>query len=79
MLYLANKYNLDKQPRENCPVYIKDMVPFNKMILQTQEKQFHLGIQWIILCLYNTIGMFTINQKYAMLTLQYKYLQITLQ
>jgi hypothetical protein len=33
MLYLANKYNLDKQPYKNCPIYIKDMVPFNEMIL----------------------------------------------
>ena len=31
------------------------------------------------LCLYNTIGLFTINQKQAMLDLQFKHLQVSLQ
>jgi hypothetical protein len=79
MLHLADKYDLDKQSRDNRPVYIEDMVPFNETILQTRGKRFHLGIQRIILCLYNTIGMFTVNRKHAMLTLQFKHLQITLQ
>ncbi|KAJ6138766.1 hypothetical protein N7471_005252 [Penicillium samsonianum] len=42
---------------------------FNETILQTQEKRFHLGFQRIILCLYNTIGLFTINRKQVMLDL----------
>ncbi|KAL4935325.1 hypothetical protein BDV06DRAFT_228932 [Aspergillus oleicola] len=79
MRYLVDKHGLDKQPRENVPVYIEDMVPFNETILQTREKRFHLGFQRIILCLYNTIGLFTVNRKHAMLHLQFKHLQLTLQ
>ncbi|KAJ6036024.1 hypothetical protein N7540_000303 [Penicillium herquei] len=70
---------LDKQPRANVPVYIEDMIPFNETILQTREKRFHLGFQRIVLCLYNTIGLFTINRKQAMLDLQFKHLQLSLQ
>ncbi|KAJ5749419.1 hypothetical protein N7533_006447 [Penicillium manginii] len=79
MRYLVDKRGLDKQPRANVPVYIEDMIPFNETILQTREKRFHLGFQRIILCLYNTIGLFTINRKQAMLDLQFKHLQISLQ
>ncbi|KAH1515597.1 hypothetical protein KXX29_009720 [Aspergillus fumigatus] len=79
MRHLIDKRGLDKQPRANTPVYIEDMVPFNETILQTREKRFHLGFQRIILCLYNTIGLFTVNRKQAMLHLQFKHLQITLQ
>ncbi|KAG5293023.1 C2H2 finger domain-containing protein, mycelia-enriched transcript [Histoplasma ohiense] len=38
MRYLVDKHSLDKQPRENVSVYIEDMVPFNKTILQIREK-----------------------------------------
>ncbi|KAJ6008513.1 hypothetical protein N7540_012489 [Penicillium herquei] len=79
MRYLIDLYGLDKQSRANDPVYIEDMVPFNETILQTQEKRFHLGFQRIILCLYNTIGLFTINRKQAMLKLQFKHLLLSLQ
>ncbi|KAI1829031.1 hypothetical protein DTO027I6_10258 [Penicillium roqueforti] len=79
MRYLVDKRGLDKQPRANVPVYIEDMIPFNETILQTREKRFHLGFQRIILCLYNTVGLFTINRKQAMLDLQFKHLQISLQ
>ncbi|KAJ5589616.1 hypothetical protein N7537_012294 [Penicillium hordei] len=79
MRYLVDKRGLDRQPRVNVPVYIEDMIPFNETILQTREKRFHLGFQRIILCLYNTIGLFTINRKQAMLDLQFKHLQISLQ
>ncbi|KAJ5504597.1 hypothetical protein N7463_007471 [Penicillium fimorum] len=79
MRYLVDKRGLDKQPRANVPVYIEDMIPFNETILQTREKRFHLGFQRIILCLYNTLGLFTINRKQAMLDLQFKHLQISLQ
>ena len=70
MRHLVDKRGLDKQPQANIPVYVEDMVPFNKTILQTWEKQFYLGFQQIILCLYNTIGLFTINRKQAMIELQ---------
>ncbi|PYH95099.1 C2H2 finger domain protein [Aspergillus ellipticus CBS 707.79] len=77
--YLIDKYSLDTQPRENVPVYIEDMVPFNETILRTREKRFHLGFQRILLCLYITLGLFTINRKNAILHLQFKHLQISLQ
>ncbi|KAF4263839.1 hypothetical protein CNMCM8812_003855 [Aspergillus fumigatus] len=79
MRHLIDKRGLDKQPRANTPVYIEDMVPFNETILRTREKRFHLGFQRIILCLYNTIGLFTVNRKQAILHLQFKHLQISLQ
>ena len=79
MRHLVDKRGLDKQPRANIPVYIEDIVPFNETILQSQEKRFYLGFQRIILCLYNTIGLFTINQKQAMLNLQFRHLQVSLQ
>ncbi|KAH8431665.1 DUF3435 domain-containing protein [Aspergillus melleus] len=79
MRHLVDKRGLNKQPRASAPVYIEDMVPFNETILQTREKRFHLGFQRIILCLYNTIGLFTVNRKQAMLHLQFKHLQLSLQ
>jgi hypothetical protein len=79
MRHLVDKRGLDKQPRANIPVYIEGMVPFNETILQTREKRFYLGFQRIILCLYNTIGLFTINRKQAMLDLHFKHLQASLQ
>jgi len=33
ILYLADKYGLDKQLCENVPVYIEDVVPFNWTVL----------------------------------------------
>ncbi|PLB47852.1 hypothetical protein P170DRAFT_465391 [Aspergillus steynii IBT 23096] len=77
--HLINKRGLNKQLRASAPVYIKDMVPFNETILQTREKRFHLGFQRIILCLYNTIRLFTVNRKQAILYLQFKHLQLSLQ
>jgi hypothetical protein len=79
MRHLIDKHGLNTQPRANTPVYIEDMVPFNETILQTTEKRFHLGFQRISLCLYNTIGLFTVNRKQAMLHLQFKHLQLSLQ
>ena len=79
MRHLVDKRGLDKQPRANIPVYIEDMVPFNETILQTREKRFYLGFQRIILCLYNTIGLFTVNRKQAILDLQFRHLQVSLQ
>ena len=79
MRHLIDKHGLSKQPRMNVPVYIEDMVPFNETILQTREKRFHLGFQRIALCLYNTIGLFTVNRKHAMLNLQFQHLRLSLQ
>lgn len=73
MRCLVDKRGLDKQPRAKVPVYIEDMIPFNETILQTREKRFHLGFQRVILCLYS------INQKQAVLDLQFKHLQLSLQ
>ncbi|KAM0106020.1 hypothetical protein ACP6JB_008322 [Aspergillus fumigatus] len=76
---LIDKYGLDTQVRDNTPVYIEDMVPFNETILQTREKRFHLGFQRILLCFYVMMGLFTVSRKGAMLHLQYKHLVVTLQ
>ncbi|KMP02528.1 hypothetical protein CIRG_10351 [Coccidioides immitis RMSCC 2394] len=38
MQHLANKYGLTDQVRENTPVYIEDMIPFNETRVETQEK-----------------------------------------
>ncbi|KAH1415219.1 hypothetical protein KXX64_006687 [Aspergillus fumigatus] len=38
-----------------------------------------MGFQRIVLCLYNSIGLFTVNRKQAILHLQFKHLQINLQ
>lgn len=51
------------------PVYIEDMIPFNETILSTQEKQFWLEFQQIQACLYNTLGIFTLHRKSALLDL----------
>ncbi|OJD20581.1 hypothetical protein ACJ73_08084 [Blastomyces percursus] len=77
--YLAEKYGLRKQPRDNAPVYIEDMVPYNETILQTQEKRFHLGLQRLLLCFYNMLGLFTVNRKTAILQIQYKDLKLSVQ
>ncbi|KDE85196.1 hypothetical protein AO1008_00558 [Aspergillus oryzae 100-8] len=57
--HLIDKRGLDKQPRANVSVYVEDMV------------RFYLGFQRILLCLYNTIGLFTVNRKQAILHLQF--------
>jgi hypothetical protein len=79
MRRLADKYGLDDQPRDNTPVYIEDMVPFNQTILQTREKRFHLGLQRLLLCFYNMLGLFTVNRESAILNLRYKDLLLTVQ
>jgi Protein of unknown function (DUF3435) len=60
-------------PNNVLAVYIEDMIPLNETILWTREKRFHLGVQRIILCLYATVGLFTVNRKGALLHLQYKH------
>ncbi|EDN02645.1 predicted protein [Histoplasma mississippiense (nom. inval.)] len=79
MRSLADKHSLDNQPRENIPVYIEDMVPFNQTILRTREKRFHLGLQRLLLCFYNMLGLFTVNRESAILNLQYKDLLLSMQ
>lgn len=39
------------------------MVPFDESILQTWKKQVYLGFQRIILRLYDTTGLFTVDLK----------------
>ncbi|EEH20209.2 hypothetical protein PABG_02468 [Paracoccidioides brasiliensis Pb03] len=65
--------------RDNEPVYIEDMIPFNQTILQTREKRFHLGLQRLLLCFYNMLGLFTVNRESAILNLQYKDLLLSVQ
>ncbi|KMP10259.1 hypothetical protein CIRG_09940 [Coccidioides immitis RMSCC 2394] len=77
--FLIMEHSLDMQKGRKVLVYIEDMVPFNKTILSTQEKKFWLGFKWIQVCLYNTLGLFTIHQKNVLLSLQYKDLQFSLQ
>nr|KMM63657.1 hypothetical protein CPAG_00011 [Coccidioides posadasii RMSCC 3488] len=77
--FLIMEHGLDMQKGRKVPVYIEDMVPFNETILSTQEKKFWLGFKQIQVCLYNTLGLFTIHQKNALLSLQYKDLQFSLQ
>ncbi|KAJ6061027.1 hypothetical protein N7499_004108 [Penicillium canescens] len=79
MKYLVQEFGLDTQPGKKTPVYIEDIGPFNETILSTQEKKFHLGFQRIQVCLFNSLGIFTLHRKSALLSLQFKDLQISLQ
>ncbi|KAJ5346768.1 uncharacterized protein N7506_000021 [Penicillium brevicompactum] len=79
MKYLVQEFCLDTQPGKKTPVYIEDIGPFNETILSTQEKKFHLGFQRIQVCLFNSLGIFTLHRKSALLSLQFKDLQISLQ
>ncbi|KAJ5117911.1 uncharacterized protein N7443_001745 [Penicillium atrosanguineum] len=79
MKYLVQEFGLDTQPGRKTPVYIEDIGPFNETILSTQEKKFHLGFQRIQVCLFNSLGIFTVHRKSALLSLQFKDLQISLQ
>ncbi|KAJ5775856.1 uncharacterized protein N7511_000867 [Penicillium nucicola] len=76
---LVQEFGLDTQPGKKTPVYIEDIGPFNETILSTQEKKFHLGFQRIQVCLFNSLGIFTLHRKSALLSLQFKDLQISLQ
>ncbi|KAJ5981933.1 hypothetical protein N7451_012033 [Penicillium sp. IBT 35674x] len=79
MKYLVKDFGLDTQPGKKTPVYIEDIGPFNETILSTQEKRLHLGFQRIQVCLFNSLGIFTVHRKSALLSLQFKDLQISLQ
>ncbi|KAH8691891.1 putative C2H2 finger domain protein [Talaromyces proteolyticus] len=70
---------MNTQPRDNIPLYIEDVIPFNETIITTRKKRFHLGIQRIMLCLLLMLGLFTANRKRAMMRLQYKHILITMQ
>lgn len=54
------------------PVYIEDIGPFNETILSTQEKKFYLRFQCIQVCLFNSLGLFIIHRRNALLSLQFK-------
>lgn len=79
MKYLVKEFGLDTQPGRKTPVYIEDIGPFNETILSTQEKKFHLGFQRIQVCLFNSLGIFTVHRRSALLSLQFKDLIISLQ
>lgn len=79
MKYLVQEFGLDTQPGRKTPVYIEDIGPFNETILSTQEKKFHLGFQRIQVCLFNSLGIFTVHRRSALLSLQFKDLVISLQ
>lgn len=79
MKYLVQEFGLDTQPGRKTPVYIEDIGPFNETILSTQEKKFHLGFQRIQVCLFNSLGIFTVHRRSALLSLQFKDLVVSLQ
>ncbi|PGH36545.1 hypothetical protein GX50_00581 [[Emmonsia] crescens] len=79
MRFLADKFEPDDQVRDNIPVYIKDMVPFNQTIFQTRETQLHPGLQRLLLCFYSMLGLFTVNRENAILNLWYKGLRLSVQ
>ena len=60
-------------------VYFEDIGPSNETILPTQGKKFYLGFQCIQVCLFNSLGLFTVHWRNALLSLQFKDLQIPLQ
>ncbi|KAL2817948.1 hypothetical protein BDW59DRAFT_152275 [Aspergillus cavernicola] len=77
--YLVVEHGLDTQPKKKTPVYIEDIGPLNETILSTQQKKFYLGIQRIQVCLFNSLALFTVHRRSALLSLQFKDLQISLQ
>ncbi|KAB8227561.1 DUF3435 domain-containing protein [Aspergillus alliaceus] len=77
--FLVEENRLDTQPGKKTPVYIEDIVPLNETILSTQEKKFYLGFQRIQVCLFNSLALFTVHRRSALLSLQFKDLQISLQ
>lgn len=73
------EHGLDTQPKKKTPVYIEDIGPLNETILSTQLKKFYLGFQRIQVCLFNSLALFTVHRRSALLSLQFKDLQISLQ
>lgn len=47
--------------------------------LRKKKKKFYLGFQHIQMCLFSSLGLFTIHQSNALQCLQFKDLQISLQ
>ena len=76
---LIDKFNLDIQKWEKTAVYIHDLTEFMETILQTQEKQFYVGYEWIQLCMFTMLGIYTVNHLSALLSLQFKHLQFSIQ
>ena len=76
---LIDKFNLDTQEQEKTAVYIHDLTEFTETILQTQEKQFYVGYEWIQLCMFMMLGIYTINHLSVLLSLQFKHLQFSIQ
>ncbi|EDN10985.1 predicted protein [Histoplasma mississippiense (nom. inval.)] len=76
---LAKKHGLDTQEKEKDPAYVEDTSTLQKTALRTQEKRFWLGLQRMQICLYNLLGLFTLNRKSAILNLRFKDLRVSLQ
>ncbi|BDD57413.1 hypothetical protein MAP00_002776 [Monascus purpureus] len=77
--HLVDKFQLETPEREKTPVYVQDLTKFNETVLQTQERRFHLGYERIQLCLFNMLGIFTVNRLSALLSLQFKHLRFSIQ
>ncbi|CAG8901459.1 unnamed protein product [Penicillium egyptiacum] len=76
---LIDKFDLDQQERGKEPVYVQDLTELNETILRTQERRFHFGYERIQMCLFNMLGIYTVNRLSALLSLQLIHLQFSVQ
>ncbi|KAI2697980.1 hypothetical protein CBS147354_9889 [Penicillium roqueforti] len=76
---LVDKFDLDTQERGKEPVYVQDLTELNETILRTQERRFHFGYERIQLCLFNMLGIYTMNRLHALLSLQFHHLRFSVQ
>ncbi|CAG8146657.1 unnamed protein product [Penicillium nalgiovense] len=76
---LIDKFDLDTQERGKEPVYVQDLTELNETILRTQERRFHFGYERIQLCLFNMLGIYTVNRLHALLSLQFHHLRFSIQ
>ncbi|CAG8182071.1 unnamed protein product [Penicillium nalgiovense] len=76
---LIDKFDLDTQERGKELVYVQDLTELNETILRTQERRFHFGYERIQLCLFNMLGIYTVNRLHAPLSLQFHHLRYCIQ
>ncbi|KAJ5443135.1 hypothetical protein N7445_004248 [Penicillium cf. griseofulvum] len=76
---LIDKFDLDTQERGKEPVYVQDLTELNETILRTQERRFHFRYERIQLCLFNMLGIYTVNRLHALLSLQFHHLRFSIQ
>lgn len=60
-------------------MYVQDLTELNETILRTQERRFHFGYERIQLCLFNMLGIYTVNRLHALLSLQFHHLRFSIQ